>query len=104
MADFIRTQQAGRFSLLKIKVNQDAGLDLLTAVARALPGHALLVDGNEAWPDADALLQFLERGGVVPGLKMQLLEQPLPASCAADYRYLQPRSPVPLHGRRVGDR
>ena len=93
---FIAGQQAGRFSLLKIKVNQAEGLALLAAVARALPGHALLVDGNEAWPDADSLLQFLERAAAVPGLRLQLLEQPLPAALAADYRYLRSRSPVPL--------
>ena len=96
VADFIRAQRAERFKLLKIKVNQEAGLDLLAAVARTLPGHAVLVDGNEAWPDADSLLQFLERAAAVPGLRMHLLEQPLPARCAADYAYLRPRSPVPL--------
>ena len=56
VAGFIAQQQARRFSLLKIKVNQAQGLDLLRAVAQACPGHPLLVDGNEAWPDADSLL------------------------------------------------
>jgi L-alanine-DL-glutamate epimerase-like enolase superfamily enzyme len=96
VAGFLREQQASRFGLLKIKVNQAGGLDLLREVARALPGHALLVDGNEAWPDADSLLQFLEQAAALPGLNMRLLEQPLPAACADDYRYLQPRSPLPL--------
>ena len=96
VAGFLQAQDAGRFQLLKIKVNQTEGLDLLREVARALPGHALLVDGNEAWPDADGLLRFLEAAGLLPGLNMRLLEQPLPAACAADYRYLRPRSPVPL--------
>ena len=96
VADFLREQDAARFQLLKIKVNQAEGLDLLREVARVLPGHALLVDGNEAWPDADSLLQFLEATGTLPGLHLRLLEQPLPAACAADYRYLRPRSPVPL--------
>ena len=96
VAGFLQAQDAARFQLLKIKVNQAEGLDLLREVARALPGHALLVDGNEAWPDADSLLQFLEAAGLLPGLNMRLLEQPLPAACTADYRYLRPRSPVPL--------
>ncbi|RYY20640.1 MAG: dipeptide epimerase [Cytophagaceae bacterium] len=96
VAGFIEQQQARRFSLLKIKVNQAQGLELLQAVARACPGHPLLVDGNEAWPDADSLLQFLEQAAAVPGLNVRLLEQPLPAACAADYRYLHPRTPVPL--------
>jgi L-alanine-DL-glutamate epimerase-like enolase superfamily enzyme len=96
VADFIAAQGARRFSLLKIKVNQEQGLDLLRAVAQACPGQPLLVDGNEAWPDADSLLRFLEQAAAVPGLAMRLLEQPLPAALAADYRYLRPRSTVPL--------
>ena len=96
VAGFVREQDAARFQLLKIKVNAAEGLGLLTEVARALPGHALLVDGNEAWPDADGVLRFLEQAAAVPGLNLRLLEQPLPAACADDYRYLRPRSPVPL--------
>jgi L-alanine-DL-glutamate epimerase-like enolase superfamily enzyme len=64
--------------------------------AAALPGRAVLVDGNEAWPDADSLLRFLEQAAAVPGLRMQLLEQPLPAARADDYRYLRPRAGLPL--------
>ncbi|WP_216726472.1 dipeptide epimerase [Hymenobacter siberiensis] len=96
VAGFLREQDAARFQLLKIKVNQAEGLDLLREVSRALPGHALLVDGNEAWPDADSVLRFLEETAAVPGLHLKLLEQPLPAALADDYRYLRPRSSVPL--------
>ncbi|MDJ0364011.1 dipeptide epimerase [Hymenobacter sp. H14-R3] len=96
VAGFMQEHRAGRFKLLKIKVNQEGGLDLLRAVAAAVPGHPLLVDGNEAWPDADSLLRFLEETATIPGLRMQLLEQPLPAACATDYRYLRPRVGVPL--------
>ena len=96
VAGFLRAQNAARFQLLKIKANQAEGLDLLREVAKALPGHTLLVDGNEAWPDADSLLQFLEAAGTLPGLHLRLLEQPLPAGCSDDYRYLRPRCPVPL--------
>jgi L-alanine-DL-glutamate epimerase-like enolase superfamily enzyme len=96
VAGFVAEHHAERFRILKIKVNQESGLDLLRAVAAAVPNRALLVDGNEAWPDADSLLRFLEATAVIPGLRMQLLEQPLPAACAADYRYLRPRVGVPL--------
>jgi L-alanine-DL-glutamate epimerase-like enolase superfamily enzyme len=96
VAGFLAEHRAERFRLLKIKVNQEGGLDLLRAVAAALPGRPLLVDGNEAWPDADSLLRFLEQARAVPGLRLQLLEQPLPAACAADYRYLRPRAGLPL--------
>ena len=96
VAGFLREQDAARFQLLKIKVNQTEGLDLLREVSRALPGHALLVDGNEAWPDADSVLRFLEAAAALPGLHIRLLEQPLPAALTDDYRYLCPRSSVPL--------
>jgi len=96
VAGFMQQQRAERFRLLKIKVNQEGGLDLLRAVAAAVPGRSLLVDGNEAWPDADSLLRFLEEAATVPGLRLQLLEQPLPAACAADYRYLRSRVGLPL--------
>lgn len=96
VASFVREQHAARFQLLKIKVNHTEGLDLLREVARALPGHPLLVDGNETWPDADGVLRFLEQATALPGLHLRLLEQPLPAALAADYRYLRPRSAVPL--------
>jgi L-alanine-DL-glutamate epimerase-like enolase superfamily enzyme len=96
VSGFIAQQHARRFSLLKIKVNQAEGLDLLRAVAAACPGQPLLVDGNEAWPDADSLLRFLEQAAAVPGLVLHLLEQPLPAALGDDYRYLRPRTAVPL--------
>ena len=96
VAGFIREQDAARFQLLKIKVNQTEGLYLLREVARVLPGHALLVDGNETWTDADGVLRFLEQAAALPGLHLRLLEQPLPAALSDDYRYLRPRSAVPL--------
>lgn len=96
VAGFLREQDAARFQLLKIKVNQAGGLDLLREVARALPGHALLVDGNETWTDADSVLRFLEACVGLPGLHLKLLEQPLPAALADDYRHLRPRTTVPL--------
>lgn len=96
VAGFLREQHAARFTILKIKVNQAEALGLLREVSRVLPGHALLVDGNEAWPDADSVLRFLEETAAVPGLQIKLLEQPLPAALADDYRYLRPRSSVPL--------
>ena len=96
VAAFLAAQRAVRFKMLKVKVDAAGGLDLLREVARVLPGHPLLVDGNEAWADANGLLQFLAQTRAVPGLRMVLLEQPLPAACAADYRYLRPRVGVPL--------
>ena len=96
VADFVRQQNATRFSLLKIKVNQTEGLALLRAVGRVVPDHPLLVDGNETWPDADSVLRFQEQAAALPGVNVRWLEQPLPAALADEYRYLRPRSTVPL--------
>ncbi|SHJ74456.1 Enolase C-terminal domain-like [Hymenobacter daecheongensis DSM 21074] len=96
VAGFVREQQMARFAVLKVKVNQESGFALLQALTRELPGRPLIIDGNEAWTDADSLLRFLEEIQNLPGLRVRLLEQPLPADCAADYRYLRPRSPYPL--------
>jgi L-alanine-DL-glutamate epimerase-like enolase superfamily enzyme len=96
VAAFIHAQDMGRFPLLKIKVDQASGYELLREVTRILPGRPLIIDGNEAWNDADALLQFLEKIAPLPGLVVRLLEQPLTAACAEHYRYLRPRSPYPV--------
>ncbi|GAB2952927.1 dipeptide epimerase [Hymenobacter coalescens] len=96
VAGFMARHGLSRFPLLKVKVNQEQGLALLGEVARLLPGRPVLVDGNEAWTDADALLSFIEQVQALPALNVQLLEQPLPAAHADDYRYLRPRSPWPL--------
>jgi len=96
VADFVQEHGMARFQTLKVKVNQESGYDLLRELTRALPGRPLLIDGNEAWQDADALLQFVERVVPLPGLRVRLLEQPLPATHVPDYRYLRSRSPWPV--------
>ncbi|GAA4374034.1 dipeptide epimerase [Hymenobacter koreensis] len=96
VAGFVHEHGLARFALIKVKVNQESGVALLHAINQELPGHPLLVDGNEAWHDADSLLQFAEHARRLPGLNVQLLEQPLPAALTDDYRYLHSRSPWPL--------
>ncbi|SET03293.1 dipeptide epimerase [Hymenobacter actinosclerus] len=96
VAAFVHEQDLSRFPLLKIKVNREGGLDLLREVTRLLPGHPLIIDGNEAWPDADSLRQSWEQIQGLPGLRVRLLEQPLPAACAADYRALKGQLGCPV--------
>ncbi|GGG36522.1 dipeptide epimerase [Hymenobacter glacieicola] len=96
VADFVREQNLGRFPWLKIKVNREGAVELLREVTRLLPGRELLIDGNEAWPDADSLLQSWEAIRALPGLQVRLLEQPLPAARADDYRYLKGRLGTPV--------
>lgn len=96
VADFVQAQQLGRFPWLKIKVNRDGALDLLREVVRLFPGRPLLIDGNEAWPDADSLARSWEEIRQLPGLQVRLLEQPLPATCAQDYRALKGQLGCPV--------
>ncbi|MBT9394278.1 dipeptide epimerase [Hymenobacter sp. NST-14] len=96
VAAFVREQGLGRFPLLKIKVNREGALDLLREVTRLRPGHPLIIDGNEAWADADSLHHSLEQIRHLPGLRVRLLEQPLPAACAADYRALKGQLGCPV--------
>ncbi|HEX8348807.1 MAG TPA: dipeptide epimerase [Hymenobacter sp.] len=96
VASFVQEQQMGRFEILKIKVNQESGYDLLREITRVLPGRPLIIDGNEAWTDADGLLAFLEKLALLPALRVRLLEQPLPAACTDHYQYLRARSPYPV--------
>lgn len=96
VAEFVREQQLGRFEQLKIKVNQEGAVDLLREVARLFPGRALLIDGNEAWTDADSLRRSWEQIRALPGLRVRLLEQPLPAACAPDYCALKGQLGCPV--------
>ncbi|AHJ96642.1 dipeptide epimerase [Hymenobacter swuensis] len=89
VAAFAQQQQLGRFPLLKIKVNREGAVELLREVTRLFPGRPLIIDGNEAWTNADSLCQSWEQIRQFPGLNVRLLEQPLPASCCADYRSLK---------------
>lgn len=96
VAEFLEAQQLSRFPLLKVKVNREGAVELLREVTRLLPGHPLIVDGNEAWTDADSLRQSWEQILALPGLHVRLLEQPLPAACAADYRALKGQLNCPV--------
>lgn len=92
VGDFIRSHDLNRFESLKIKVDQEQGLDLVRQVA-AYSHRPLIIDANEAWPEPDALLQFLEQLRSFP---VSIIEQPMPADRVAEYEYLKPRSPYDL--------
>ncbi|GAB3236249.1 dipeptide epimerase [Hymenobacter seoulensis] len=96
IAAFAREQDLGRFPLLKIKVNRDGALDLLREVTRLFPGRPLIIDGNEAWPDADSLRYSWESIQQLPGLHVRLLEQPMDAACHDDYRALKGQLNCPI--------
>lgn len=80
---------------LKIGFGRDADLANLTAVRRAIGGHALMVDANQAWTRDEAC-------AIAPALAsfdLKWLEEPIVADApAADWAAVAASSPVPLAG------
>ncbi len=68
-------REAAHRPLLKIKTGGDGVPERLRAVRRGAPGSRLIVDANEAWPEAElpALLHLCAELGY------EMVEQPLPA-------------------------
>ncbi|AKQ44689.1 hypothetical protein TH63_02095 [Rufibacter radiotolerans] len=93
IAAFTKEHGLHRFEYLKVKVNQESGLDMLGEVVRASPRQGLIIDANEAWQDPDSLLRFFE------GLKkyqVLMIEQPMPSALQEEYLYLKKKSPYDL--------
>jgi len=80
---------------LKIGFGRDADLANLAAVRRAVGGHALMVDANQAWTRDQAC-------AMAPALApfdLRWLEEPIVADApAADWAAVAAASPVPLAG------
>ena len=89
---FIRNQNLNRFANLKVKVNQEHGLELVRQVA-AVNHKPLIVDANEAWTDPDSLLLFLEQ---LKRFRIAFIEQPLPAAQTDAYEYLRQHTPFDI--------
>lgn len=78
------------YSLLKLKLGGDGDVERVEAVRRAAPNSRLIVDANEAWTPRH-LEQFCPE---FKRLKVELIEQPLPAG--ADQELDGYDGPVPL--------
>ena len=82
-------RNAGR-PLLKLKLTGEGDLDRVLAVRGAAPKVRIIVDANEAW-EANMVKRF---AGELKKLRVELIEQPLPAS--ADEPLAEITSPVPV--------
>ncbi|EKV30152.1 L-alanine-DL-glutamate epimerase [Caenispirillum salinarum AK4] len=76
--------------LLKLKVGAEQVVERVRAVREAAPNAAMIVDANEAWTPA----MLAETSAAMAELKVDLIEQPLPAG--ADEALEGFDSPVPL--------
>lgn len=83
------TAAAGR-ELLKLKLGGEGDVERVAAVRIAAPDARLIVDANESWQNID-IEQLCNR---LHELRVELVEQPLPAGADADLAHV--RSPVPL--------
>ncbi|WP_026462734.1 dipeptide epimerase [Adhaeribacter aquaticus] len=92
VADFIKTNHLNRFASIKVKVNEEEGLDLIKQVA-GVCHRPLIIDANEAWTDPEKLLVFLEK---LKQYNIAFVEQPMPASSTDEYVHLHKHSPYNL--------
>ncbi|MBY6240263.1 N-acetyl-D-Glu racemase DgcA [Methylosinus sp. Sm6] len=82
--------RAAERPLLKVKLAGAGDIERIAAVRDGAPRARLIVDANEAWPEADLEknLEACARAGV------QLVEQPLPAGADAALARIARRVPV----------
>ncbi len=76
--------------LLKVKVDRSDPATLLTAVRVAAPQPRMIVDPNESW----TIDEVRDLQGLMTNLRIDLLEQPLPAD--ADRDLIGFRSAIPI--------
>lgn len=64
-----------RFSVYKIKVDQDSAVDFVTEISRQT-NKPLRIDANEGWRDFDEVMRFFEK---IKKTNIEFIEQPMPA-------------------------
>ncbi|MGV3540361.1 MAG: dipeptide epimerase [Rufibacter sp.] len=92
IAAFTQEHGLGRFEYLKVKVNQESGLDMMAEVAR-VTSKPLMVDANEAWQDPDSMILFMEK---LKQYSIIMIEQPMPSALSEEYLYLKKHTPFDL--------
>ncbi len=92
--DFYELHNLRRFNFLKVKVNDEAALDMMKEIGK-LGNHPLMIDANEAWKDVDVLINFLPK---LKSFPVEFIEQPMPSSFVEEYIYLKKNCYLPLMG------
>ena len=91
---FYEEEKLHRFSWLKIKVNQEKAMPMVTRILELFSGP-IAIDGNEAWNDPEKVLEFTRQ---LDQERILFLEQPLPAADRNGYIWLKDKSPMPIWG------
>ncbi|MFA9214820.1 MAG: dipeptide epimerase [Candidatus Methylacidiphilales bacterium] len=89
---FFKENNLNRFAYLKIKISVDGALDEIKTLA-SIYNKPILVDANEAWKDADELINFINN---LKGYNIAFIEQPMHSSMIAEYKYVKPKISLPL--------
>jgi len=92
IATFIDNHKLLRFKYLKVKIDNESGLDIIEELSK-ITTHPLRIDANEAWQDVDSLLVFMEK---CRDKNIDFFEQPLPSVKKEEYKYLKKISPFEL--------
>ncbi|GIW23302.1 MAG: muconate cycloisomerase [Candidatus Sericytochromatia bacterium] len=90
--NFIKINNLKRFSSLKIKVNSENAIDMISFISK-LTNQKLRIDANEAWKDVDELIKFTEK---IKKFNIEFIEQPMPASMKEEYFYYKKHCPFDL--------
>jgi glutamate racemase len=89
---FISEHNLGRFSSIKIKVNDENCVDAVTELRRIYEGK-IRIDANEAWKDPEQVLKAAE---TMLSHSVDFIEQPMPAWCHDEYLYLKKNISIAL--------
>jgi L-alanine-DL-glutamate epimerase-like enolase superfamily enzyme len=90
MAKVAVTATASGLPVLKLKLGGEGDVERVRAVRAAVPGARLIADANESWTPG----QLAEFTPVLANLRLELIEQPLPAGDDGPLSGFA--SPVPL--------
>lgn len=89
---FYDNNNLARFEVIKLKLNAANGLELLNLFS-GFSNQPLIIDPNEAYTNADDLLNFLYQA---KPYNIVLVEQPMPATCVEDYKAVKKAALFPL--------
>ena len=89
---FYKRYDLSRFKRIKLKVEAETAHEMLQALSK-VSNQPLIIDANESWKDADALLSFLHE---LKPYNIDALEQPMPAGMDDAYVYVKTKSPFLL--------
>lgn len=92
LQSFYERHHLRRFKRLKIKVNAENAVELIRHLS-SFTEQPLIVDGNEAWNDPDAVIRSCEQLRPYP---IAIIEQPLPSVMQESYAMLKPLIPYPM--------